>query len=64
MKCPKCNTERVVKNGSGRLLCRNCKKTFSLKNPKYSFEFKLECIKLYIRGMGVRAIAEEEYIIL
>lgn len=62
IKCKKCGSQTVVKNGkqfnSQRYKCKKCGKVFQETKSKYSFEFKLECVKFYVRGVGIRAIAE------
>lgn len=58
MYCPKCGSNRAVKNGSEILLCQSCDKTFTLRKPEHPFEFKLDCVKLYIRRVGISARAE------
>ena len=62
MNCPRCRSERVVKNGhcQGKqsYLCRGCKHQFR-ENPSpkgYSAEVKDICIKMSLNGMGFRGI--------
>ncbi len=63
MKCTHCNSERFVKNGKikqkQRFLCKNCNKTFyDQEKSRYTDDFKRECLHFYLRGTGIRAIAE------
>ena len=57
VKCPFCNSEHIVKNGKvdgiQRLLCKNCKKTFSnAKDTVFANSKKsLDIWKLYIQCM-------------
>jgi transposase-like protein len=61
MTCPKCNSNLIVKNGiqnkNQRYKCKNCTKIFCIKNSKYSNEFKIECIHMYLESMGIRGIS-------
>jgi transposase-like protein len=60
MKCKKCNKKNIVKNGTQegiqRYKCKSCCAVFRGKEPKYSAEFKIEVIKMYLNSVGVRAI--------
>jgi transposase-like protein len=62
MKCPECNSTQTVKNGhrKGRQCykCKQCDRQFlEFYRPwQYSQKIKLECLNLYIEGMGIRAI--------
>ncbi|MEM9510542.1 MAG: IS1 family transposase [Cyanobacteria bacterium P01_E01_bin.35] len=62
MKCPKCSSSKISKNGYRRgkqyFRCRECGRQFVL-NPKkqpYSPEVKQLCLKIYLNGMGLRGI--------
>ena len=62
MKCPKCDSSKIFKNGSRRgkqcFRCRECGRQFVL-NPKkqpYPPEVKQLCLKMYLNGMGLRGI--------
>jgi insertion element IS1 protein InsB len=62
MECPKCNSNQTFKNGNRRgkqsFRCRRCGRQFVLnpKNQPYSSEVKQLCMKMYLNGMGLRAI--------
>ena len=62
MQCPKCLSEKIVKNGWRRnkqnYLCRNCNRQFinTYDSRGYSNEVKKHCLTLYCNGMGFRAI--------
>ena len=63
MKCPECQSNPIRKNGikKGKQnhLCMNCRRQFVIRNkaPRgYSDEFKRECLKMYVNGMGLRGI--------
>lgn len=62
MKCVKCASERLVKYGfqaeNQRFKCKNCSKIFINKKPKYSDEFKLRCIEMYLNNCGIRKVAK------
>ena len=62
MKCPKCNSQRVVKNGRRRgkqcYKCRDCERQF-VESPieqSYPPEVRQLCLKMYLNGMGLRGI--------
>lgn len=59
--CKKCQDINLVKNGKQdgiqRYKCKSCGSVFRGKESKYSAEFKLDAIMLYINSMGIRAIA-------
>lgn len=42
--------------GVQRYKCKDCGAVFRGREPKYSAEFKLEAISMYINAMGIRAI--------
>ena len=63
MQCLHCNSKEVRKNGKRRgkqnHLCVTCGRQFIdvYSPPKgYSDETKQECLKMYVNGMGFRAI--------
>lgn len=62
MNCPHCDATQVCKNGHRRgkqnYLCRQCGRQFleSRQPPGYSDDVKQLCIKMYVNGMGFRAI--------
>ena len=63
MHCPKCKSDQSKKNGFRRgkqsYRCKNCGCQY-VENPKpkgYSSEVKQLCLKMYLNGMGFRAIA-------
>lgn len=62
MQCPKCNSQKIVKNGRRRdkqnYLCRICGRQFIdvYDSRGYSDEIKDHCLTLYCNGMGFRAI--------
>lgn len=59
--CPKCSSNSFVKYGKKdnkqKYKCKNCSNVFLPKNPKYSDEFKLECVQMYLESMGIRGIS-------
>ena len=62
-----CKHERRVKNGKSRhgkqrYLCKDCGKSFGESDGrvKHSMEVKLRAIKYYLRGTGIRSIADVE----
>ena len=60
--CNKCSSSNFVKNGKQfneqRYKCKDCGAVFQKTKDKYSSEFKLECIKMYLGSMSIRAIAK------
>jgi len=63
MHCPQCKSSQNKKNGFRRgkqsYRCKNCGCQY-VENPKpkgYSPEVKQLCLKMYLNGMGFRAIA-------
>lgn len=62
MKCPKCESEQIRKNGhrSGKqnYLCKNCGRQFvESYSPKgYSEDAKLICLRMHQNGLGFREI--------
>ncbi|WP_375327461.1 hypothetical protein [Candidatus Tisiphia endosymbiont of Nemotelus uliginosus] len=65
-ECKKCQSEEIVKNGLQdgvqRYKCKTCSSVFRGKAAKYSADFKLETVMMYINSMGIRAIAREKKI--
>ena len=65
MQCPKCKSDHIRKNGLNRqqkqnYICVNCGSQFITDyetSRGYSDEVKRECLKMYVNGMGFRAIA-------
>jgi len=63
MKCPHCESTQTSKNGHRRAkqnyLCKHCGRQFlESYSPKgYSDDAKNICIKMYLDGMGFRAIS-------
>lgn len=62
MQCPRCSSTHIRKNGTRRgkqnYICVACRRQFiEAHDPKgYSDAIKQECLKMYINGMGFRAI--------
>jgi transposase-like protein len=62
MQCPHCQSNRTVKNGRRKgvqsYLCRSCGHQFRETHIQqgYSSDVKEHCLKLYVNGMGFRAI--------
>ncbi len=63
MQCPECKSKHINKNGQKRgkqnYICVNCRRQFieSYESHRgYSEETKNECLKMYVNGMGFRAI--------
>jgi transposase-like protein len=63
MQCPKCNSNHINKNsqkkGKQNYICRNCGRQFIDRYEPYKGypqEVKEECLKMYVNGMGFRAI--------
>ena len=65
MDCKYCGCGETVKNGQvggkQRYLCKVCKRTFRHgdERVKYSGERKIEAIKWYLEGSGIRSIARQ-----
>jgi transposase-like protein len=59
-KCRFCSSENIIKCGfykeKQRFKCKNCRKISTIQHKKYSDEFKIECIKMSLNSMGLRAI--------
>ena len=63
MKCPECQSTHVNKNGQKKgkqnYICVCCGRQFIdcyQPHKGYSEEVKRECLKMYVNGMGFRAI--------
>ena len=64
MQCPECNSEHIRKNGKNgqgkqNYICVNCGRQFITDYQAYRGypeKFKRECLKMYVNGMGLRAI--------
>ncbi|MDX2239085.1 MAG: IS1 family transposase [Leptolyngbyaceae cyanobacterium bins.302] len=63
MHCPECGSTNISKNGKQRgkqnYLCKDCRRQFiETYDPSsdYDDEFKRECLKMYVNGMGFRGI--------
>ena len=63
MQCPECKSAHINKNGKNKgkqnYICVDCLWQFldCYKTYRgYSNEFKRECLKMYVNGMGLRAI--------
>ena len=61
MKCPRCESENVSRNGHNRgtqrYICNRCKRTFSEKPPKFSREVKKQAVEMSLHGVGIRKTA-------
>ncbi|WP_231932911.1 IS1 family transposase [Geminocystis sp. NIES-3708] len=64
MKCPECGSKNINKNGikKGKQnhICVHCRGQFiapeQLSGKGYSDDLRKECLKMYVNGMGFRAI--------
>jgi Transposase and inactivated derivatives len=63
MQCPECNSTHINKNGHKKgkenYICVHCKRQFidDYKPQKgYPKEVRRECLKMYVNGLGFRAI--------
>ncbi len=64
MQCPECQSGHIRKNGKNRqgkqnYICADCHRQFidSYEAHRgYSDDFKRECLKMYVNGMGFRGI--------
>ena len=63
MECPECQSNHIRKNGTKKgkqnHMCMGCGRQFVVHNatPRgYSDEFKRECLKMDVNGMGLRGI--------
>ncbi len=63
MQCPECGGEHIRKNGHRQhkqnYICVSCRRQFLTQyEPRgYSEDVKRLCLKMYVNGMGVRAIS-------
>ena len=64
MQCPECKSNHVHKNGKKKgkqnYICVDCQRQFLdcyQIQRGYCDELKRECLKMYVNGMGFRAIA-------
>ena len=62
MECPECQSTHIRKNGKKKgkqnHICVDCGRQFidHYSQLGYSNAFKRECLKMYVNGMGFRAI--------
>lgn len=62
MNCPKCNSDKIRKNGNRRekqnYQCKNCGRQFieDYSEVGYSKKVKEDCLTMYVNGNGFRAI--------
>ena len=62
MKCPRCVSTHIRKNGWQRgkqnYICAQCKRQFieSYDQKGYRDNIKSECLEMYVNGLGFRAI--------
>ena len=62
MKCPRCDSNHICKNGKQRgkqnYICADCGRQFiEYHNQKvYSDKMKRECLEMYFNGYGFRTI--------
>ena len=60
-KCKKCKSPKIIKNGKQdgiqRYKCKDCNSVFRGKEGKYSKEFKMDAIEMYLNSIGIREIA-------
>jgi insertion element IS1 protein InsB len=62
MKCPKCQSTQIRKNGHRRgkqnYQCKDCDRQFitTYSSTGYSLKIKDLCLTMYINGLGFRAI--------
>jgi CDP-glycerol glycerophosphotransferase (TagB/SpsB family) len=62
MKCPRCSSTQISKNGrrNGKqnYLCKQCKRQFleSYESKGYSDDVKIICLRMHKNGMGFREI--------
>ncbi len=62
-QCPECGSEHIhqngIKKGKQNHICVECGRQFVKHNHTtrgYRDEFRRECLKMYVHGMGFRAI--------
>jgi transposase-like protein len=63
LQCQSCKSTHIRKNGLNKgkqnYICVDCKRQFITdynSHKGYDDEFKRECLKMYVNGMGFRAI--------
>lgn len=63
MQCPECGSTNFSRNGKQKgkqnHICKECRRQFfgTYSPPAgYSDEFKRECLRMYVNGLGFRAI--------
>jgi transposase-like protein len=60
MNCPKCNSERCVKDGivknKQRYLCKPCKYRYTVRGIGKPKSLKKFALQLYLEGLGFRSI--------
>jgi transposase-like protein len=62
MKCPNCQSNQIRKNGHRRgkqnYQCKECRRQLITKHSHvgYSLAVKENCLKMYVNGLGFRAI--------
>ncbi len=63
MECPRCESSHIRKNGIKRgkqnHICCDCHRQFIQDyepSKTYSNELKLECLRMYLNGIGFRSI--------
>lgn len=63
MQCPECGSIDISRNGRQRgkqnYICKTCQRQFiETYDPSSSYleEFKRECLKMHVNGMGFRGI--------
>lgn len=62
MQCPECGSANISRNGKQKgkqnHICKDCRRQFidDYALVGYSDEFKRECLKMYVNGMGFRGI--------
>jgi transposase-like protein len=63
MQCPECGSTNIRKNGHRRgkqnHICADCRRQFLEEyqvHLGYPDEFRQECLKMYVNGMGFRGI--------
>ena len=66
MKCPKCASTRIRKNGKKKgkqnHICVNCGRQFidSYERQGYPEDIKKECLEMYVNGSGFRGTLASE----
>ncbi len=59
-KCIECKSNHIIKNGhqdgKQRYKCKDCGKVFRDTQPKYTTDFKMETVMMYLNSVGLRAI--------